>query len=282
MTKKTTLTLLCGLFLLAGLSLRAQDTTATESGLQLDSLSLDVPSRPINDYTLIGVNYGVTFANMYFSPSKHNRAFVVTPNYVSVTFTKFCKMFDRIPNFALVVGAAVGNEGFTFKKDKETGSSPLVDGADWCSMRVIEVPALAQIHFDFPPGKIMANAGIYGGWRETIERSGPTLDEEWKTTFRSYEHRIDYGFQGGAGFALMFDPVEIHFNCLVRWSWSNLYDPDYASKYYYNYAYPFDIIATVGLHFQLTKRSGKTRREIRKEAYNIVYGKTEDTSGKDR
>lgn len=261
--------------------LNAQNTSS-ESGLQLDSLSIDVSSRPINDYTLIGVNYGVTFANMYFSPSKHNRAFVTTPNYVSVTFTKFCKMFDRIPNFALVVGAAVGNEGFSFKTNKETGSSPIVDGANWCSIRVIEVPALAQIHFDFPPGKIMANAGIYGGWRESIERSGPSLDDEWKNSFHSYEHRIDYGFQGGAGFALMFDPVEIHFNCLVRWSWSNLYDPDYSSKYYYNYAYPFDIIATVGLHFQLTKRSGKTRREIRKEAYNIVYGKTEDSAGKDR
>lgn len=270
-------------FLFSGIvSLTAQEASS-ESGLQLDSLStVEVSSRPINDYTLIGVNYGVTFANMYFSPSKHNRAFVTTPNYVSVTFTKFCKMFDRIPNFALVVGAAVGNEGFSFKTDKETGSSPVVDGANWCSIRVIEVPALAQIHFDFPPGKIMANAGIYGGWRESIERFGPSLDDEWKNSFRSYEHRFDYGFQGGAGFALMFDPVEIHFNCLVRWSWSNLYEPDYASKYYYNYAYPFDVIATVGLHFQLTKRSGKTRREIRKEAYDIVYGKTEDTAGKDR
>ena len=113
-------------------------------------------------------------------------------------------------------------------------------------------------------------------------RSGSSLDERYTGTFRDYEHQIDYGFQGGAGFALMFDPVEIHFNCLVRWSWSNLYNPDYANQYYYRYAYPIDIMATVGIHFQLTKRSGKTNSEIRREAYDKVYGKTENNSGKNR
>ena len=33
-----------------------------------------------------------------------------------------------------------------------------------------------------------------------------------------------------------------------------------------------DIIATVGVHFQLTKRSGKTNRQLRQEAKQIVYG----------
>ena len=70
----------------------------------------------------------------------------------------------------------------------------------------------------------------------------------------------------------MFDPVEIHINALVRWSWSSLYDPDYASPYYYRYAYPMDGILTVGVHFQLTKRSGKTSQALRQEARAIVYG----------
>ena len=33
-----------------------------------------------------------------------------------------------------------------------------------------------------------------------------------------------------------------------------------------------DVIATVGVHFQLTKRSGKTNRQLRQEAKEIVYG----------
>ena len=33
-----------------------------------------------------------------------------------------------------------------------------------------------------------------------------------------------------------------------------------------------DIIATVGVYFQLTKRSGKTSGQLRREAKEIVYG----------
>lgn len=226
----------------------------------------------INDYSMIGVNYGVTFSNMYFSPSMHNRAYVVAPNYLSVQYTKHCKMFDSIPMFALVVGASMGNEGYAFKPDKETGVAAEVDGASWCSMKVFEMPAMAQIHVDVEPVKIMANAGIYGGYRQSITRRG-SVDQQWTNAFKEYENRIDYGFQGGAGLGFIFDPIEIHFNCLVRWSWSSLYQPDYKSSYYYNYAYPLDIMATVGIHFHLTKRRGKTNRVLKQEAYETVYGK---------
>ena len=249
------------------------------------TLTIDVEpvrKRPINDYSMIGVNYGVSFTNTYFSPSKHNRTFSFAPNYISVTYTKFSKMFDTLPYFALVLGAAMGDEGYAFIADPETGISADVDGATQCRMKVFEVPAMMQLHLDFDPGKIMLNAGVYGGWRSTVKRSGPSLDPEWTDKFRSYERQLDYGFQGGAGFALIFDPVEIHFNCLLRWSWSNLYAPDYSSAYYYNYAYPMDIIATVGLHFHLSRRNGKTRKELKREAYEIVYGKTQDNSGQSR
>lgn len=250
---------------------RAQDSTATDSSPKL-----------INDYSMIGVSYGVTFSNMYFSPTKHRKQYVFAPNYVSIMFTKHCKMFDTMPLFAIVGGVAMGNEGFAFEPDKETGETTAIDGATWCSMKVFEVPVMAQLHIDSDPFKIMADAGIYGGWRQSILRKGPGLAPQWSNTFRPYENRIDYGFLGGIGFGLMFDPVEIHFNCLIRWSWSSLYQPDYASRYFYEYAYPLDIIASVGLHFQLTKRNGKTRRAIRQEAYNTVYGTTQDNSGKNR
>ena len=45
-----------------------------------------------------------------------------------------------------------------------------------------------------------------------------------------------------------------------------------SSPYYYRYAYPMDAIVTVGVHFQLTKRSGKTSQALRQEAKRIVYG----------
>ena len=257
------------LFGLAVPALRAQATFEADT-----TLLVEAPAKKamINDYVMIGVNYGVTFSNMMYTPSRHNRAWQFSPNYVSVTFTKFSKMFDNIPMFALVVGVAHGYEGFGFLRDPSTGRSQEVDGAEQGTIEVFEIPALAQIHIDFHPGKIMANVGVYGGWRNSISRSGPNLEPEFANAFRPYENRWEYGLQGGAGFALMFDPVEIHFNALLRWSWSSLYAPDSASQYYYRYAYPMDIIATVGVHFQLTKRSGKTTSQLRREAKEIVYG----------
>ena len=252
--------------LLAAPGVRAQEA-------RFDSVAVAVPDeQKINDYIMVGVNYGVSFCNMYYSPTRHNRAWQVNPNYISVMFTKHSKMFDALPYFALTAGFAHGYEGFGFKRDPETGISQEVDGAEQATVEVFEIPALAQIHVDFHPGKILANVGVYGGWRNSISRSGPNLDPAYANAFRPYENRWEYGLQGGGGFALMFDPVEIHFNALVRWSWSSLYQPDYASAYYYRYAYPLDVIATVGVHFQLTKRSGKTSRQLRQEAKEIVYG----------
>lgn len=252
----------------------------------VDSLEVvEAPAKKllINDYSMIGVNWGVTFSNTSFNPSKHGRAWVITPNYVSVMYTKYSKMFDYLPYFGLTVGAAYGHEGYAFEAD-EDGYSQHVDGATWCSMDVIEAPAMLQLHLDIEPVKLMANAGIYGGWRRSIQRTGPesSFDQEYASKFRDYEHRFDYGFQGGAGVALMFDPIEIHFNCLVRWGWSTLYDPNYYSEYYYRFAYPLDIMATVGIHFQLQKRKGRTTASLKREAYDKVYGKTEDNTGKDR
>ncbi len=230
----------------------------------------------INDYDLIGANYGVTFTNMMFNPSKYNKETLMYANYASITYTKYCKMFGSIPLFGVVLGLATGDEGFSFKPDLETGEpGGLVDGATRARIKVVEIPAMAQIHMDVEPVKVMINVGVYGGWRQSITREGPGVTDEFKNNFKSYENRWDYGLQGGGGIAIMLDPIEIHFNCLARWSWNSLYQPDYASKYYYNYAYPLDIMATVGIHFQLSKRYGKTKRAIRQEAYDIVYGNKE-------
>lgn len=258
---------------LSCLSLQAQSSDSTE-----------VKKTLINDYSMIGVNYGVTFSNTLFNPSKHGRAWVVKPTYVSVMYTKYSKMFDYLPYFGLTLGFAYGHEGYAFKVNESTGGTEHVDGATWCSMDVIEIPAMMQGHIDMDPFKLMANIGVYGGYRKSIERTGipPTFDEKYAHAFKSYEHRLDYGFQGGLGFGIMLDPIEIHFNCLVRWSWSSLYEADYADKYFYRFANPVDIMATVGIHFQLEKRTGKTSAMLRREAKKIVYEQNSNTSGSNR
>ncbi|MDY6443565.1 MAG: hypothetical protein SPK76_00875, partial [Bacteroidales bacterium] len=62
------LTLFLLLSVLAAVGARAQEVT-----FDVDSLVAETPGKKalINDYVMIGVNYGVSFSNMYYNPSKH-------------------------------------------------------------------------------------------------------------------------------------------------------------------------------------------------------------------
>lgn len=59
---------------------------------------------------------------------------------------------------------------------------------------------------------------------------------------------------------------------MYKHSFSSLYQPDYYSEYYYRFAYPSNIIVSAGVHFQLTKRTGSTKSQLKKEAKKLVYG----------
>ena len=255
------------------------------SDLYLDTVKIE-KVKWINDYTLLGVNGGVTFSRMTFNPS-HRQGTLFTPSYFSLTLTRFGKMFGYMPYFGFQLGFAYGHEGFIFKPDSETGATYTMDGATQMVMDVVEVPFLAQIHLDSDFVRVMVNAGIYGGYRLNVTRTGPTLTETQKVSFNDTDIRFDYGLQGGAGIGFMFDPIEIHFNALVRYGWSSIYTPDSSNsiynQYYYRYAYPFDVMVTAGVHFQITKRTGRTSHDIKREAYDYVYKKeTPDHPGGSR
>ena len=227
--------------------------------------------RKLNDYSMIGVNYGVSFSQMNYNPSRHGRSWRFSPQYVSVMYTHYEKMFGYIPYFAFQGGIAYGHEGFVWKDLYDSGTVPDVDGATECDIRVIEMPVMAQMHFDAAFMKLMANVGCYGGWRMSIKRSGPELPQNYAEAFRKYENRFEYGLQFGAGVGFIFSPFELHFNVLARYSFSSLYsETSGPNPYYLRTATPFDIIATAGLHFHLSKRSGKSGAQLRKEARTLV------------
>ena len=143
---------------------------------------------------------------------------------------------------------------------------------------------MAHFHSDGLHFKVMVDAGIYGGYRLGIERIGDRVREDVRHSFMEWDKRIDYGIAGGLGFGLVFNPVEFHVNANVRYSWGSLYEPDYVSKDFYRFAYPLDFMLTAGLYFQVTKRSGKTKAQIRREAYEQVYHPqtNADTDGQGR
>ena len=275
--------LLTILLMTAFVSANAQIDSLMYTPEYLDTVNVR-SAKAINDYSMIGVNYGVTFSTVYFNPTKMGTTFRFQPTYFSLMYTHHEKMFNYLPYFGVTVGMSYWHEGVHFEDNPDTGF-PLgyIDGATDVTMETVEIPAMMQMHFDSAPFKILANIGGYVGYRLSVEREGVYMDEEYAHSFREYDYRFDYGLCGGAGIGFMFDPVEIHFNVLGRWSLQNLYAPDYYNEtfhpyntYYYRYANPIDISVTVGVYFQLSKRTGRTTAQIKQQARDTVYGKAEN------
>ena len=301
MRKKITISLLALLMTAAAssamerrdtLQVLLQDEITAE---YLDTVNLE-RSHLINDYHMIGVQYGVSLSRMMFNPVK-NETFLFQPINYGIVFTHYGKMFGYMPYFGYQIGVFYGRDGYKTKANKE-GVLPTVDGMNSAVYEYVEVPAMAHMHFDVSFFKLMVNIGLYGGYRLSVHR---TIAEGWENftfnvndpykpaeleddvygkdfsikkhldTFYPFENRFDYGIKGGIGFAFMFDPIEIHFTGHVRWAMSSLYQQDYYSPYYYRFANPLDFIFSVGIHYQITKRRGKTSRQLREEARRMVY-----------
>ena len=123
--------------------------------------------------------------------------------------------------------------------------------------------------------KIIIKVGMYGGYRTSITRSGPYVSEDIVNAFQDTDNRWTYGVQGGLGLGFMVDPLEIHLNVQVKWGWSPYYQPNKYSPYYYRFAYPLDGAVTLGVYYQLTKRRGHTRGQLRRLAREVLMEEQE-------
>ena len=245
-----------------------RDTLYTD--IYLDTVNVSKVSLP-NDYMMIGFEAGAGFNRMQFNPP-YTQAWRFSPEYYELTFTKYCKMFGYMPYFGFQLGLTYGHEGFKMVENEETGYISTIRGATECVYDIAEIQTLAHMHYDIGVVKLMANIGPYAGWRLAIERSGGFVSDEIIHTFLDTDRRFEFGAKAGAGIALAFDPIEFHLNAKVRYSWSNLTDPDYLSPYYYSFAYPLDVMVTAGVHFHISRKTGKTKAMLRREAKSIVYG----------
>ena len=255
---------------------------------QLDTI--DVKKKlQINDYTMVGVQYGAGLSQVMWNPSQ-KQEMVFIPMNVGVTVTTYQKMFGYMPYFGFQAGVFYAREGYQFKYNEKNDYIYRVEGAEKALIDVIEVPVSFQFHLDMWNFKIMANIGCFGGYRLGIHRfPGETghVRPELEHSFKDTDRRWDYGLKGGVGFGLVFDPIEIHFQAAYKHSLSSLYTPDHYSPYYYRFAYPSNIIVSVGVHYHLTKRTGRTKAELKRMAKDMVYnpqnynnGNTESNSRK--
>ena len=236
--------------------------------------SIDVRKKlVINDYSMIGVQYGVGLSQVSWNPSQ-KQDMVFVPYNLGITYTHYGKMFGYMPYFGLQVGLFYGQEGYQFKYNEDKDYTYTIAGAEKALMEVVEAPIMFQFHYDMWNFKILAQVGCFAGYRLSIERfPGKTgkVSDEVRYSFLETDRRLDYGIKGGVGFALVFEPVELHFQAMYKHSLASLYEPDHASKYFYRFAYPSNIVLSVGTHFHITKRSGKTKSEIKKMAREMVY-----------
>ena len=239
----------------------------------LDTVTI-AKTTEINDYSMIGLHYGMGLSLVMWNPTQ-KQDMLLMPYNIGITYTKYGKMFGYMPFFGFQIGLLFTQEGYQFKYNEERKYVYKVEGAEKAVMDVVEMPFMAHMHYDFWNMKILANIGCYAGYRLGIERfPGKTghVDPALQYSFKETDRRIDYGIKGGVGFGFVFDPIEIHIQGWYKHSMGTLYDPDYYSQYYYRYAYPANFIVTAGIHYQLTKRSGKTKADIKKQAKEMVYG----------
>ncbi len=272
--------LILTLLLLGSWRISAQEDSLLYTPEFLDSLDFSPRNLPLNDYSILGVNYGVTFSTIYFNPAKMGVGLIFNPSYFSVKFAHYQKMFNYLPYFGYSLGFSYGHSGVKFSDNPETGY-PLgfIDGATYETMETVQMPITMEMHVDSPPVKFFADLGGYLGYRLSISRSGVWMDQEYTDKFHDYERRFDFGICGGVGVGFLLDPVEFHLSVVGRWSLQNLYQPDYENSifhpyntYYYRFGNPIDVAVCAGVYFQLTRRTGKTSKMLRREARDIVYG----------
>ena len=253
----------------------------------LDTVQLKHQNRPNNNW-LIGGFGGATFLNGYFNPTWASEIAMHYPTY-GFSIIKNATMMNMFPNVGLELGFQYTWEGYRFKRSKETGNVRYVSStyAYEAAMRVPEIYMLTHGHFDISDHfKLMVKVGMYGGYRQTVDRKAfwehPEISfnpteatkekfESVRNTFQDDENRWTAGLAGGPGIAIMFDPIEIHINALVKWGWITFYDPDFTGQgFYYRYAYPLDAAVTLGVYYQLTPRVGRSRSDLRRLAHEMA------------
>ena len=134
----------------------------------LDTVQVKKKLR-LNDYSLIGVQYGAALSQVMWNPTQSQNMLLIPMN-VGVTYTLYGKMFGYMPYFGFQTGIFYAREGYEFEYNEERHYTNTIEGAEKAIMDVLEVPILSHIHFDFWHFKIIAQIGMFAGYRMSIER----------------------------------------------------------------------------------------------------------------
>ncbi|MBR0255872.1 MAG: outer membrane beta-barrel protein [Bacteroidales bacterium] len=197
-----------------------------------DFAALDtVPTKPkFKNIHMIGVSYTVNLSGVTSTPKIGQERIWTFKNF-GVSYTYYHAMWNHLFNFGVVVGAKHGYEGFT---------SPY-DGYGE-TFEILEFPLLSQFKIDLSRFRVLINLGPYYGYRLSTDKEGG---------FTKYDQRHDYGVIAGAGFAVVFKPLEFHIEANYKYALASIYHTNKYSDIYWIFTYPQNIMISASLHVHL-------------------------------
>ena len=179
---------------------------------------------------LIGVKYSYNICGAYFTPDI-SPSYIHTPLNLSLLYTYYHDLWGLMPYFGLQFGVKYGTEGF----NSEWGYSEKYD--------YIEIPLTSQFTYRVNKNlRLLLDVGTYYAYRIKSYKEGG---------FDALDIRNDYGINAGAGFGLIFGPIELHIQANVKRGFCSVYQPQKLSDEYWLYGYNQQLNFSVGLHYNL-------------------------------
>ncbi|MBQ7222085.1 MAG: hypothetical protein IJS02_01290 [Bacteroidales bacterium] len=183
---------------------------------------------PMMPKGMIGIKYSYGISNVSMSQDIETKP-AMMPLNLSITYTSYMNLWDIMPYFGLQFEARYSHEGFN---SRYLGNERYT---------VVDASIVSQFHLDFAERfRVLVNIGPYAGYRLTVNRDWNDMD-----------NRFDYGLYGGAGFAIVFKPFEIHLEGNYKFSLSSYYHPNKLSYDYWLFARPNCISISAGIFFHI-------------------------------
>lgn len=176
---------------------------------------------------LLGVKAGVNLSGVSFYP-KQESATILTKKNFSFSYIYYHSLWKSMPYFGFQTELSMQEQGYILNGERITS-------------KTIEIPFVSKFHIDFWKMRFLINAGGFAGYRKTKSDG-----------FAESDYRYDAGFIGGAGFAFVFDPFEVHLEGNYHYSLTYLYDPQRESQTRVSFAHPNQLLISLGLYFKIS------------------------------
>ena len=191
------------------------------------------PQRKYSSRHMVGLRYFYGMSTISSNP-RLGESFINDAVNFGVMYTYYHPLWDHINMFGLQLGFQYAHIGYGMEK-------PTIGYGE----KVTELQLLfgSQLHFNIKRhGRILVNIGPYYGYRLKTDKDGG---------FDENDIRHDFGAYAGAGFALVFNNLEVHLEGNYQYSFCSMYHTYKYSDLYWLTAYPQTIYISATIYYNL-------------------------------